>query len=163
MITEENLKPEILNLLAGLLRLADRCCWNKLSPECFFIITDFNEFIDSNGFENHKLKNKINSQKALQDLDSSIELLKKEYADLYDIVLYVFKAGRHKTVIEIEYYRKSNFDPDYFEKIKNNPPMLHAKIHMPPYGKGGKKFDVNWKRRGWRHRWNMLVYNSRIF
>ncbi|STC99880.1 hypothetical protein [Chryseobacterium carnipullorum] len=54
-------------------------------------------------------------------LDAAIELLKKEYPDLYDINLYIFKALHKETVIEIQYYRKSNGEPDYYEKIKDHP------------------------------------------
>lgn len=160
LISKENFEPEIKKAVADLFNLADRYCRNRLSPECFFIVSDFSDFTDSKGFENRKLRNKINSYKTLSNMDSSIEILKQQYADLYGIVLYVFKAERNKTIIEIECYRKSDLDHSYFEKVKNNQPMLHAKIQLPLYCKNGEKFDVNWRLVGWRHRWNMFIYTS---
>lgn len=160
LISRENVETQIEKAVADLFNLADRCCRNRLSPECFFIISDFSDFPSSKGFEdrNRTLRNKINRHKTLCNFDLSIEILKQEYADLYDIVLYIFKAKRNKTIIEIEYYRKSALDPSYFEKVKNNPPMVHAKIHLPLYYKNGENFDINWRSGGWRHIWNMFIY-----
>jgi hypothetical protein len=42
-------------------------------------------------------------------------------------------------------FRKSSFDINYFEKIKNNKPMFHAKILTPYDRKEEEKFDINWK------------------
>lgn len=61
------------------------------------------------------------------------------------MVLYVFESKKEKTIIEIEYFRKSSFDINYFEKIKNNKPMFHAKILTPYDRKEEEKFDINWK------------------
>lgn len=50
-------------------------------------------------------------------------------------------------------------EPDYYDKIKDNPPMFHKKIRRPRYAMEGHKFDVNWQYGGGiRHYWNNFLY-----
>jgi len=155
----ENLEKDIKDSVTNLVRLVEKECWNKLSANFSFILSDFNEFKGENFFELAKSKVEINNKKIPQRLETVIETLRTEYSDLHDIVLYIFKANKSETIIEIEYFRKSNLDDDYLEGIKNNPTMFHSKIAMPPYWKNGKKIDVNWHFGGLRHRMNLFVYN----
>ena len=49
----------------------------------------------------------------------------------------------------------------YRSKIKDNDPMLHCKIGIPPYRKDeSDKYDVNWELGGFRHRWNMFWWRK---
>lgn len=151
------LKDNIEICIANLQRLANINCWNKISANFVFIISDFNEFERSIFFEQRKVRNKVNKSKTVLGLDSAIEILTKEYDDLYDIALYIFKASKKETVIEIQYCRKSNFEPDYFAMVKDNLPMFHSKISKPYYIKDEHKFDVNWELGGLRYFCNHFI------
>lgn len=156
-MSKENLKENIEICIVNLKRLAQIHCWNKISPNLAFIISDFNEFERSNFFEQRKVRNKINKSKPILSLDAVIEILNKEYKDLYDINLYIFKASKKETIIEIQYYRKSNFKPVYFEFVKNEKTMFHSKISKPYYVKNNNKFDINWELGGVRYLWNHFL------
>ncbi|ASK28955.1 hypothetical protein CEY12_02015 [Chryseobacterium sp. T16E-39] len=152
---EINLNSSVVNLF----RLAKISCWNKMSQNCLYIVSDCNEFYSLDDKDYETVRRKINNKKNPRNLDSAIYELEKEYDDLYDIVLYVFKAKRNLTVIEIQYYRKSNFDSEYFEVVKNNLPMFHAKISRPIYiGGQDIKFDVNWESQNVRYYFNLWRY-----
>lgn len=156
-MNKENLKETIETCIVNLQRLTKINCWNKISSNFVFIVSDFNEFERPNFFEQRKVRNKVNKSKTILSLDSVIEILDKEYQDLYDVNFYIFKATKKETVIEIQYYRKSNLDADYFEIAKNEKPMFHAKISKPYYVKNNNKFDVNWELGGVRYFWNHFI------
>ncbi|KFF23638.1 hypothetical protein [Chryseobacterium vrystaatense] len=158
-MTHESLEKNIEISAVRLIKLAEERSWNKISHHMTFIISDCNEFKGENFGEIRKSRWKINRYKIPQPLDQVIGVLKNEYEDLYDVNLYVFKALRKETVIEIQYYRKSNLNPDYFEKIKDNQPMFHSKITLPGYALDGAKFDINRESGGGpRHYWNLFLY-----
>ncbi|WP_250254325.1 hypothetical protein [Chryseobacterium sp. Marseille-Q3244] len=156
-MNKENLKEKIETCIVNLQRLATMNCWNKISPNCVFIVSDFNEFERPDFFTQRKVRNKINKSKTTLALDIAIDILNKEYHDLYDVTLYIFKAGQKETVIEIQYYRKSNFKTNYFAMVKDNPPMFHSKISKPYYVRSDNKFDVNWESGGLRHFFNHFI------
>lgn len=160
---QNNLKNNIQHSLDNLLRLVEIHCWNKISPNIIFILSDFNEFKGSNSSEQRIHRNKLNNLKIPLTLDAAIQVLNNEYDDLYDVNLYVFKALKKETIIEIQYYRKSNFETAYYTKIKNNPPMFHAKFSLPFFGKSGVQYDVNWEASGrLRHIWSVFLYKLRL-
>lgn len=150
----EDLNKNIQNSVDCLLRLAKMSCRNTISGNIFYIVSDFNEYKGENGTEQRGLRNRINNSKELLGLDAVVEILKKNYHDLYDVNLYIFRSFKRETIIEIQFYRKSNFDADYFALIKDHPPMFHSKISIPVYALEGGKFDVNWESGGgWHHVW----------
>jgi hypothetical protein len=156
---EETLQTNIKQSITNLLKLAEISCWNKISSNLTFILSDYNEFTNTNFHLEKKSRNVINKKKSPQEFEKIIEILKKEYSDLYDISLYVFKAKKEETIIEIQYYRKSNLDKDFFETVRHNPPMLHSKISLPVYVKNKEKFDINWEhRRRFSHIWKTFIY-----
>jgi hypothetical protein len=101
--SQEILETGIRNSVENILMLAEKYCWNKLSPNLSFILSDFNEFKGNTSFELIKSKREINNKKILQSLETIIEVLKEKYSDLYDVVLYVFESKKEKTIIEIEF------------------------------------------------------------
>ncbi|MDW9379626.1 hypothetical protein GFU89_05400 [Chryseobacterium sp. JV558] len=136
-------------------------CWNTISPNLFFILSDFNEFKELNSTERNMSRNRINNSKTLLNVDSALEILRNEFDDLYDVTLYIFRANTKETIIEIQYYRKSNFNADYFAIVKDNSPMFHSKIAMPVYAWEGEKFDVNWESGGGiHHAWKDFLWRN---
>lgn len=156
-VNKENLKENIEISIVNLQRLAMISCWNKISSNFVFIVSDFNEFEGGSFSELRKSRNKVNKSKITLSLDSAIEILEREYQDLYDVNLYIFKADKKETIIEIQYYRKSNFEFDYLMMVKDNEPMYHSKISRPYYVRNNNKFDVNWELCGMRYFWNHFL------
>ena len=140
-ILEENIKITTDHLL----ELVKKNCWNIITNRYQYILTDVNSLEYINLHELRKIKQKTNSKKTPQNLNSIVETLAEFNDDLYDVVLYVFKAKNNKTIIEIEYLKKSDLDLAYYQKIKDNSPMFHAKIIMPPNQNQMVKFDANWQ------------------
>ena len=138
---EENIKDTTTSLL----NLVDEKCWNKISDNCNYILTNVKKLKYSNFHELRKIKQKINSKKNPQDFNSILKTLSKFESDLFDVVLYIFKADTNQTIIEIEYLRKSDLDFAYYETIKESPTMFHAKISLPTNQNPTKKFDINWQ------------------
>ncbi|MFP3590536.1 hypothetical protein [Chryseobacterium sp. SIMBA_038] len=146
---------DIRDTISSLINLINDYCWNKISPNYSFILSDIVDIKDCN----RKEKKIINDEKIPVNFKHALEFLEKEHSDLHDINFYVFKVKKGRTVIEIQYYRKSNLDKAFFEMVKNNLPMLHAKISMPIYAKNGKRFDANWESEGLIHQWKTFMYN----
>lgn len=141
-ILEENIKITTDHLL----ELVKKNCWNIITNNRYqYILTDVNSLKYINLHELRIIKQKINSKKTPQNLNSVVETLAVFNDDLYDVVLYVFKAKSNRTIIEIEYLKKSDLDLEYYQKIKDNLTMFHAKIIMPPNQNQLAKFDVNWQ------------------
>jgi len=157
---KKDLEIAINQSLSDLLRLTGKFCDNKSSSHYKFILSDFQYNKGLNFHELRKFKNKNNKTKIPQDLTSIINFLHKESADLYDVTLYVFYAGKKETIIEVEYFRKSSFDIGYYDKIKDISPSFHSKVAFPIYSKSeGDKFDVNWQHGGLIHFRKSFIFN----
>lgn len=117
-----------------------------------------------------KLEKKVNQSlipKSLQEIIQDLILL---YENLYDINLYIYKASKSRTIIEIKYFLKTSHTKDFYELIKDNEPMLHCKVSIPNYSskigkvnKKRKKFDVNWQLGGIRFKWNTFLYTIKSY
>ncbi|KRB56932.1 hypothetical protein [Flavobacterium sp. Root186] len=154
---ENKIEEEIKNLTTQLLDLVNHYCWNDISKNLMFILSDISEVKGENFFIQRLNKNKLNKNKILKSFNEAMAAVKEIYHLTYDINLYVYKSEKHQTIIDIRYFLKSQLDADYLKKVINNPPMLHCKITQPPYLKSDKnKFDVNWELGGLKHNWNMF-------
>lgn len=157
------LETIISQSLSDLLKLADKFCVNKVSSNFKFILSDFQDGEGLNFHEIRKLKNKNNNRKVPQDLADIIDFLHQEFADLYDVTLYVFHARKEVTIIELEYVRKSNLSVAYYDKIKDVSPLFHSKIVLPGYYKDNEnKFDINWHHEGFIHLWKSFIFDFKI-
>ena len=140
-----------------LLTMAKDLTWNKIPENCKFILTEINNN-DQNFHEQRRLTIKENDNKIPETLDKISLTLGEIYDNLYDINLQIYRTKKKMTVINIRYYPKSSLDKDYREKIKDNQPMLHCKVAMPPWLSGKKeKFDINWQHNeGW-NKWKLFL------
>ncbi|MGF2414530.1 MAG: hypothetical protein ACQUYJ_19500, partial [Ferruginibacter sp.] len=86
-----------------------------------------------------------------------IPLLNGLYKNLYDINLYIYKAKKDFTIIDIRYYLKSSLDENYKAQVLENPPMLHCKISTPYWlTNKEEKFDINWEHHIARNKWKLF-------
>lgn len=151
-MTKESLKEDIENVIPKLLEMAKDLCWNNLSDNLVYIISKIPNS-GGNFKEEEKIRKELNDKTIPMSFDEVINKLLIQYENLYDINLYIYKANKNNTIIDIRYYPISSLDKEYQLTVKNNPPMLHCKVAMPPYKKN-EKFDINWEHGGVRHAWN---------
>ncbi|MDQ8013052.1 MAG: hypothetical protein REI96_11425 [Flavobacterium nitrogenifigens] len=157
-----SIEKEVQDLTNQLLELVNLYCWNDISNNLMFILSDISEVKGENFFIQRANRNKLNKKKTLKSFNEVLINLKEIYNSIYDINLYVYKVEKHQTIIDIRYFLKTNLDSDFFETISNNPPMLHCKITKPPYLKNEtEKFDINWELGGMRYKWNMFYWKTK--
>ena len=138
--------------------MARNSCWNKISDNTSYIISEI-----KNGVPNRTERKKANNKKKPKSLGKITTELKAFYENLYDINLYIYKSEKESTIIEIQYYPKSSLESDFFETVKDNEPMLHMKIGIPPLlNNKTEKYDVNWELGGIRYEWNFFWRRMRF-
>jgi hypothetical protein len=139
-----------------LLEMAKNSCWNKISDNTSYIISEIvND--ERNFFDKRIERKKVNDKKKPKSLEQITTELRDIYKNLYDINLYIYKSEKESTIIEIQYYPKSSLESDFYETVKSNEPMLHMKIGIPPYvNTKTKRYDVNWELGGIRYEWNTI-------
>ncbi|PWK80316.1 hypothetical protein LX99_00781 [Mucilaginibacter oryzae] len=149
-ITKENLQQLLEKTSNALLSMARDHCWNKISDNSLYIISEDSD-TELNSFARNKIRKLVNDKKTPQQLSALMPRLNDVYSDTYEFNLYIYKAKRDKTIIEITYRIKRyyGYDAEYKEMIKNSPPLLHCKVPIPYYahimqGKN-KQFNINWE------------------
>ncbi len=151
-VAKNNLELNLKEATSTLLEMARNSCWNKISDNTSYIISEIvND--ERNFFDKRIARKKSNDKKKVKSLEQITTELNDIYENLYDINLYIFKSKKASTIIEIQYYPKSSLESEFYETIKNNEPMLHMKIGIPPYANKTEKYDVNWELGGIRHEW----------
>ncbi|WCO00267.1 hypothetical protein [Psychroserpens ponticola] len=158
------LENKIQDATSSLIDMATDICWNKISRNCEFIMSEIDESIGKNFFERAKLRKKTNEKKSPKSLNEIVADLTKIFENLYDLNLHIYKSLPNKTIIEIRYFLKTSHTVEFYPTIVNNEPMLHCKVARPFYitelpnsNKTERKFDVNWELGGIRHEWNKFI------
>lgn len=161
-MTKENLHNDLAEATKKLLEMARDYSWNTISNNCLYIISEIKESNGKNFFEQRRIRKKENRNKEPKPLQIVAAELEGIYENLYDVVLYVYHSTSKQTVVEIQHYPKSSLDKDYLEKVKDNDPMLHCKVAIPPYSNDNKsKIDINWELGGLRHEWKMFWWKKK--
>jgi hypothetical protein len=156
-------KEEIENAITKLLEMAKQSCWNNISNNFVYILSNINEVEGKNFFIRRINRKKINERKKTKNLIEAINELNVFYENIYDINLFIYKTTKHKTTIEICYFLKSDLDTDFAKTIINNSAMLHCKIAKPPYLVNDKeKFDINCELGGIIHNWKMFLWKKNL-
>ncbi|QEC78464.1 hypothetical protein [Mucilaginibacter ginsenosidivorax] len=157
-ITKETLEQYLIKVTAGLIYTARDMAWNKISDNYLYILSPYNGTDKKNCFERYAVRKRINDVKEPQPLKTVMPELLDCYPDLYDIVLYLYRASKRLTVIEIEYRTKDDLDDNYRATVVNDPPMCHSYVVIPPYRTHDKKrkFDINWQNNTISNRLNIF-------
>ncbi|MDN3594195.1 hypothetical protein [Zunongwangia endophytica] len=159
-----NLENKIIDATSSLLDMATDMCWNKISRKCDYIMSEIDNSIGGNLYEQAKIRKKINDKKTPKSVSEIVAELNKLFENLYDINLYIYKSLNNKTIVEIRYFLKTAHTAEFYSTIIDNEPMLHCKVSIPPYvakkpnsDEIQKKFDVNWELGGIRQEWNKFL------
>ncbi len=153
---KESIYKEISDAVQSLLKLARDSSFNKISDNCKFIISEI-KHSDKNFFEQNKIRKTYNDKKTPKPLAEIIVELEILYPNLYDVNLYVYKADKYSTIIEIQYFPRSSLDIEYQKTYATQETMLHCKVAIPAYASDNKiKFDINWQLETINHKWKMF-------
>ena len=136
---------QIEESVCALVTMAKEMTWNHISNNYLYILTEIKAPTE-NFHDQRKIRKRENDQKTPISIQDILPILNTLYDDIYDLNFHIYKATKNDTVIEISYYPKSLLDPDYRQKISDNPPMIHSKVAIPPWlSNRKKKFDINWE------------------
>ena len=148
-----DLIKQLMRSTNTLLQLASETCWNPLSNDCVYFISRISESED----EKVKKKKLPKNGKLLTLEELEIELEKNLSPDLRLMFFLSTRPKKNRTIIELQYFPKSAFDPEFLLKVQDQPPLIHHKIKIPPYWRDKTKpFDVNWELGGFRHHWYLF-------
>lgn len=157
---KSNYIMSVKEMISKLLELVNDSCHNKISSNLLYITTEINLSIQTSFKEEKQYYKKENLKKNPISFDEAIKVIDKLYLDLYDVNLFLYKSCKRYAIIEIRYLLKSSFDKEYYNKIKDYDPMLHAKIAGPSYIDVGskEKYDINWQHSLIKHPLKMFLW-----
>jgi hypothetical protein len=157
-LSKTNIKDQLNDATSALLEQARRICWNKISDNTCFLLSEIIHD-GKNDFDRRHYRKLNNDQKTPKSLNEITFEIENIFENLYDVNLYIYRSQKHQTIIEIQYYPKSTLDSEFREKVECAEPMLHCKIDLPMYAQDNdQKFDVNWPLGGTKHRWKEFCY-----
>lgn len=146
-------KTELSVMLSRLLAMANESSIQPISDNCQFFLSEIEiNSVPKGRFTKQKFTGRLST------FDEVYAELEHMHDNLYDINLFVFKAHRKKTTIEVKYLLKSSLKHAYPDSITDKPPMIHAKVATPPYRLSNEKFDINWEFGRIRARWKLLIW-----
>jgi|GEM_PF-391515 len=159
------LARKLKDLTVSAIQLGKVNTWNEIPVNCKYILSEIRSELDFSDFHEERIYyKKENLKKKPCDLDKIVSALISFYENIYDINMQIFKVEKGLTIIDIRYFLKTSVDKDYYEVIKNEAPMFHAKLPIPPYIVDSKneKFDINWQFNEIKYRWNMFKARKRL-
>lgn len=154
-ITPETLEVDLERCTQALLGLARNSAWNPISNDCLYIVSEINN--EGALWERWERRIIENRRKRPQPLALVMTELLRRFNDLYDINLFIYKAQRKRTIVDIRYFPKSSLPPELQEQARSSGPMLHAKVAIPSWmHEKTERFDIHWEYQPWRTRWHMF-------
>ena len=140
------IQEEIMEATGKLLELANENCYNVISNNCKYILTEIDDSNFSNLQEIRRNRINLNLEKKPRSIENIVKEITALYSDLYDVNLHVFQSETENTIIDVRYYLKSKLNEEYKSQVVDNDPMLHIKIALPNFQEIPKvKFDINWE------------------
>lgn len=154
-----DLVAAISGAVPQLLKLGRTLTWNDISDHCLFILSEITDE-PTNAHQRRRVTKRLNDAKQPLPLADLAPALQQLHGNLHDINLYIYRATREVTIVDVRYYPRSSLAPTYRAQVAELPPMLHLKVATPPWlalAEPLPRFDINWERRvtwAWlRTRW----------
>jgi hypothetical protein len=104
---KETIHKELSDAVQGLLKLARKLSYTKISDNCFFIISEIKPS-DKSTFEQTKIRKSIKDKKIPKSFIEIVAEVEAMYSSLYDVNLYIYKAKKNETIIEIQYFPRTS-------------------------------------------------------
>lgn len=165
---KETIERDLSALTVKLLEMVRNSCWNKISDNCLYIISEIkdSQLRFDQEFQLKIAENKLKVPKKLADLITELEEL---YENFYDVNLYVYQAKKDVTIVDICYYSRLSLKPEYRKQVESNLTMLHCKVATPIYcgkfdsdNKRNGKFDIHWQFGTFNHKWRLFWYRRKM-
>lgn len=138
------LEEDLSSATEVLLLMAQENSTRKISPSCSYIFTR-SSAPEKGFFEYLKLRKRLNDRKKALPLPKAADMLRSFFPDLFEATLYVYKAKRSSTIVEIQFQLRSALPQHQQEAFQEQEPSLSCKVTQPPYANGYSKFDINWQ------------------
>ncbi len=138
----------IKEAIPQLLKLGRTLAWNTIPDHCLFILSEITDE-PANAHQRRRVTKRLNDAKQPRPLADLAPALHQLHDNLHDINLYIYRATREVTVVDIRYYPRSSLAPAYRAQVAALPPMLHLKVATPPWLTQAQplpKFSINWER-----------------
>jgi hypothetical protein len=142
-----DLAAAIQEAVPQLLALGRSLAWNTISDRCLFIVSEITDE-PTNAHQRRRLTKCLNDAKQPLPLADLAPALHQLHGNLHDINLFIYRATREATVVDIRYYPRSSLTPAYRAQVATLPPMLHVKVATPPWLTQAQplpKFNINWE------------------
>ena len=159
-MTKETLKSEIQAAIPQLFQMVEETCTNTLSENLVYLVSEIKNS-QSNFSESQQAIIDENNRKTPISFDKALEKLTHLHENLYDINVYIHKAEKERTIVDIRFYAKSSLRELSTNSALDEPPMLHCKISRPLYSQK-TKFDLNWVHGGIKHDWKLFWYRRKL-
>lgn len=139
-----------------LLELARELSQKNVSDNCLYITSAIHND-HKNAFEERRYRMAENRSKRPSDLKPVLAELTRQFSDLHDINLFVYRADSDRTIIDVRYFLRSTLPAQLREQLTGQPPTLHVKVMIPPWRRGDhRSFDINWEHHPWSIHWNLF-------
>jgi hypothetical protein len=153
---KETINQELSDAVQNLLQLARKLSFSKISDKCSFIISEI-KASEKNAFEQTKNRKSINAKKIPKSFTEIVSEVADLYPNLYDVNLYIYKAKKNETIVEIQYFPRTFLDLNYQKITADQETMLHYKVSLPNYASNSdEKFDINWEHGTLNHLWKQF-------
>jgi len=161
-LIKENIYIDLKNGTEKLLEIARDLSYTLISDNCLYIISEIKDS-DKRFHERDQLRKKENGLKVPKTLVNILLELNVLYPNFYDVNLYIYKAAKQMTIIEIQYYPRSSLDLEYQQFTQTKETMLHCKVSHPAYySERNEKFDINWEFGPLNHIWKMFWWKRKL-
>ena len=158
---KETINLELSDAVQSLLQLARNLSYTKISDNCSFIISEIKSS-NKNVFEQTKNRKSINDKKIPKSFIEIVSEVEAIYTNLFDVNLYIYKAKKKETIIEIQYFPRTSLDLDYQKITADQETMLHCKVSLPNYASNSnQKFDINWEHGPLNHLWREFWWRQK--
>jgi hypothetical protein len=158
-MSPETLQEDITRATVTLIKMAREHAWNSIPDNCLYILNESDE-TSGNIYERYAIRKLNNDKKKPLSLNGLMPELLKLYPNLHEIDLFVYKAFKSFTIIEIQYIIHNPICTEFPDPAG---PMLHCKVPIPLYSHNkNQKFDINWPLNTFQHRWKMFWYRLKF-
>lgn len=153
--TEEKIHQQLDELLLNLEQLVRASCTNTLASNHKFTLREisFNEEVI------------ITTPRLHTSQFSEIKnALAGQWLDCYDINFTVIRSTTVENHIAVDILKRKTLQELGTPQIATQaPPMLHAKLRLPPFHKANQKFDLNWNHQHINKHFNQLLNKSYVY
>ncbi|TPG58952.1 hypothetical protein [Hymenobacter nivis] len=141
--------------------------WNDISDHCLFVLSEITDE-PTDAHQRRRQTKRLNDAKQPLPLADLAPALHQLRGNVHDLNLYIYRATRGVTIVDVRYYPRSSLAPAYRAQDAELPPLLHVKVATLPWvalAQRQPKFDVNWERQvtrtWWRMRWLKYQFSTR--